>query len=415
MRTQTAFAILVLVGIVTACGAMQPVNTAQAQPTQPVNQIITVEVTRIVEKTILVTPTVSPTPKKIVTQSISMSVPRMMHTATLLEDGNVLIVGGSRAPDEFLADVELYYPASRTLVPAPPLHTPRHEHTASLLHDGRVLVVGGYNLPQQWLSDAEVYDPAKDMWTVIPPLYTHGVNHTATVMDDGRVLVVGGCIGSGICTNRAEIFDPQTNAWTVAAPLAVDRASHTAQLLQDGRVLIIGGASVSGTPGDGDALLYDPLTNSWNATGLMLRPRHSAQSARLLDGRVLVAGGVGLGDPTNQDMVLEAEIYDPATNAWSLAASICQERYGHAMFTLSNGKVLIVGGAHRPETTGTLFSYANAIELYDPATDTWQGIGKLTRPRNWAAAVLLPDGRIWLTGGRSNASFWADTWMISLP
>ncbi len=106
--------------------------------------------------------------------------------------------------------MDIFDPTTGRTLQVASLLRPRHAHSATLLPDGRVLVIGGYALPWQWLEDAEVYDPATDTWTVIPPS-SHGVNHTATVLADGRP-GGGGNTGSGRFTDQVEIFDPPTNS-----------------------------------------------------------------------------------------------------------------------------------------------------------------------------------------------------------
>jgi N-acetylneuraminic acid mutarotase len=314
--------------------------------------------------------------------------------------------------DDQYALVEIFEPASGVLIPAAPLNTRRHEHSATLLPDGRVLVVGGYNAQQQWLVDAEVYDPLADTWTVTSPVYPHGVQHTATLLPDGRVLVVGGCIGSGICTNQVELFDPQTNAWTEAAPLASDLGSHAAVLLDDGRVLVAGGAGSTGAAAGGVGQVYDPLTNIWTVTGPMVLGRAQAPMIKLLDGRVLAASGISIsGSPIALSSV---EIYDPATNNWTEAASLAQPRYAHNLAMLADGQVLALGGAHEYDYPGgnpwTADSFIRSLKAR-----SWDGprynAGELAQPEAYAATVpCLMVG--WVTGGGAGsdmAKVWAET------
>lgn len=346
-------------------------------------------------------------------------IPRTMHTATLLASGRILMVGGSLEPDDFVADEELVEPLTGKSTWATPLHTMRHGHTATLLRDGRVLVVGGYNLPQQWLADAEIYDPRSDTWTVVPPLFSHGVNHTATLIQNGRVLVVGGCIGSGVCTEKVEIFNPIDNSWSEMTPLATDRASQTAQPLEDGRVLIAGGSGVnSGLPEYRDAVIFDPETNFWKSTQPMITPRHLPESVRLLDGRVLVAGGIVLGDASNSQMTTVTEIYEPLSNRWIRAADLNYPRYSFSMILLKDGRVLAIGGASRWDNSWDLTTFVQEIELYDPATDTWTVVATLPRPTSNSTSILLPNGNIWVAGGNYGTSgniFPAETWLIIPP
>lgn len=350
-----------------------------------------------------------------VTQGPALRVPRMWHTATRLADGRILLAGGSRAKDDFLADVDIFDPATGQTSQVAPLHKPRHAHTATLLPDGRVLVVGGYALPWQWLDDAEVYDLAANTWTVVPPLSSHGVTHTATLLKDGRVLVAGGNIDSGRFTERVEIFDPHTNTWSEARPLPGERAGHVAQLLENGEVLVAGGqTNVNGLVGD--AMLYDRLANTWTVTGPMVKPRLLAQSVRLQDGRVLVAGGMTLQDMPANKLSASAEIYDPASRTWTAAAAMSQPRYSHFLAPLPDGQVLAFAGARDMDCCWTDDSFVREIERYDPVANTWQLAGELPQPRAQASATFLQDGRIWLAGGRwSYTMHGADSWLISAP
>ena len=346
-------------------------------------------------------------------QGPELKFPRSWHTATTLLDGRVLLVGGSRSPHEFMREVEIFDPAIGSTQLVASLHTARHEHTAKLLLDGRVLVVGGYNASQGWLTDAEVYDPAADTWRVVPPLYPHGVQHTATLLQDGRVLVVGGCIGSGVCTQAVEIFDPQTDSWREARFLDSYRGSHTATLLGDGRVLVAGGAGPDLYPAGGDALLYDPRMDTWTATGAMVKPRLYAQSVLLADGRALVAGGMPLADMEELKMTNSVEIFDPATNGWTAAASLSQARYFHNLVLLQDGQVLVAGGVRDYDDRWTVDSFVREIEIYDPVADRWRVAGELTQPRILATVNLLADGSAWLAGGQIEESFYSNSWLMT--
>jgi hypothetical protein len=351
-----------------------------------------------------------------ITQGLPLRFARMMHTATRLLNGKILLVGGSRATDDFLSEVELFDPVTGTSSRVAPLHTSRHGHTATLLPDGRVLVVGGYTLPQQWLADAEVYDPAANTWTLLNPPHKHGVTHTTTLLKDGRVLVVGGCIGSSLCTDRVDLFDPQTNTWSEAASLPGDRASHTANLLDDGRVLVAGGGrGIDNVPLGGDALLYDPPTNTWAAAAPMVTMRLAAQSVRLADGRVLVTGGLNTENPANPVITSNTEVYNPISNTWTSTADLAGPRYQHNLVILSDGRVLAVGGERDPRNAWTTNSFVREIELYDPLTAIWHTVGNLPKPRTTAATELLSDGRVWLTGGWYMDTYWSDSWLIGAP
>jgi len=421
MRNRNFLGILLIAGtFLFACRFSQltpiPIESTSIPPN---TQTPPHEITATTVNLIPVTPTSLLNLTFEVRQWFALQIPRTRHTATLLPNGKILLVGGSLEPDDFVADEELFNPVTGLSSWTTPLHTPRHGHTATLLLDGRVLVVGGYSLPQQWLNDAEIYDPFTDTWTVIPPLHPHGVGHTATLMKDGRVLVVGGCIGSGVCTQYVEIFDPQTNSWMDAQPLKSDRASQTAQLLPDGRVLIAGGnGATGGSPVDGDGLLYDPQTNTWETTGPMIATRLFAESVLLPDGQVLVVSGLLLQDPSNQSLTNSVELYDPVSNIWKPVADLTEARYAFILISLPNGQVLAIGGARDWEGWWNDNSFVHEIELYDPATNQWKIIGELPQPSAYATGILLSNGRVWVAGGQrgqSGATFPPETWLIIAP
>ena len=91
-------------------------------------------------------------------QAAQMTVQRASHTATRLQDGKVLVVGGFKADGVFLTSAELYDPATHAFVETGHTAAPHTSHYRHLVADGKVLVAGGsYGQPQQ---TAELYDPA---------------------------------------------------------------------------------------------------------------------------------------------------------------------------------------------------------------------------------------------------------------
>ncbi len=177
-----------------------------------------------------------------VTSGGHLATARLDHTATLLPDGRLLVVGG-RGVDGLtaLASAELYQPRTGRWAPAAPLRTGRAQHTATLLPDGRVLVAGGVAVAGEGdaaaflaLASVELFSPATGRWTPGPPLAEARGNHTATLLPDGTVLVAGGTREGRGALASVEVLAPGAHAWAAAAPLPSPRWAHQAVRLGDG-------------------------------------------------------------------------------------------------------------------------------------------------------------------------------------
>jgi N-acetylneuraminic acid mutarotase len=307
----------------------------------------------------------------------SLVTARSGHTATLLPNGKVLVVGGYGSNGAPLASAELYDPAKGTWATTGSLAAARFHHTATLLPNGKVLVVGGYGGSTSGnLASAEVYDPASGNWAVTGSLAAAREYHTATLLPNGKVLVVG---GSGFYLASAELYDQATGNWIATGSLKTGRSLHTATLLSNGTVLVAGGFGGSGYLASAE--VYDPASGNWTATGDAATPRDGHTATLLSNGTVLVVGGNGPnGSPAT------AELYDPTTGNWATTDNPGSTRLGHTATVLANGKVLVAGG-----------SAANL--LYDPASARWATAGSLVTPRVYHTATLLPNGKVLLAGG----------------
>ena len=347
----------------------------------------------------LPTPTPIPRAEGDMTQAVLYN-----HTATLLEDGRVLVIGGqtSRRSSQFslppaVASAEIYDPSTGRWSPTRPMFDPRRHHGGVLLEDGMVLVSGGlteeftthvenaevdYVFP---IASAEVYDPSTETWSRVSDMPEETVDFVGTqnnlpailldMLENGKVLAAGGLGPS------AALYNASSGTWDSAGEVTSDdyrtRDWHTSALLGDGKVLYIGGWTGSAAMDSVD--LYNPLTGSVSSTGSMSWPRRFPSAAVLADGWVLVTGGGGIVGGSLR-VLRSAEIYDPQSGTWSEAEEMTAERIFHTMTMLPDGRVLVVEGPN------------GWTEIYDPSTGIWSRAASMIKDRrDHTATVLKPE------------------------
>ncbi|MCK4771680.1 MAG: hypothetical protein KAT18_02070, partial [Candidatus Latescibacteria bacterium] len=281
-------------------------------------------------------------------------------TATLLQNGKVLLVGGTY---DGAITAELYDPVTGQFTATDSLNYEHQYHSATLLQNGKVLIAGGrYVTPDSSHSKCELYDPATGTFTpTAGDLNIDRNGHAAVLLSDGKVLIAGGSRtttpGSGIPLDSAELYDPASDSFTLTGNMAESRINHTATLLNDGTVLVTGRAT--GNTAD----IYDPSSGTFSATGNMSYDRRSHTAMRLPDGRVLIAGGV-----SGSGTLDTAELYDPSTGTFITAGSLSTARQQHTATLLPNGEVLIAGGHTGTTETSSAehFTLAPSISIYQP-------------------------------------------------
>ena len=318
----------------------------------------------------------------------SMSTARYHTTATVLPDGEVLVISGNGT-----ASAELYNPATGTWTLTGSMTTERFDQTATLLSDGKVLVAGG---GESAVGSAELYNPTTGTWTLTGNMHTNRLGATATLLPDGEVLVAGGDAGKATydALSSAELYNPATGTWTLTGSMTAPREEQTATLLGNGEVLVAGGLG-SGATAVTSAELYNPATGKWAPTGSMSAARQEGNATLLPDGDVLATAGIdGASGPFS-------ELYTPATGQWSpaiggslpLGCIPAQDCRDHSTATLlSDGEVLVTGGLQG--TTSNGHSSISAL-LYNPAANTWAATGSMNTPASTRPRACSRTGRSW--------------------
>lgn len=210
------------------------------------------------------------------------------RAATLQTSTGFYLVAGASFPFLDRFDLE-----TQTWEELANLRYGREAHTATELEDGRLLIVGGYDSTQFINQGAtEIYDPVTGQSDEAGTLEVPRQLHRAVRLEDGRVLVAGGFGPDiAIATATTELYDPNSGTWERAGDLPGGRVAHTLTLLNDGRVLLVGGIDPSLNAPYQDAAIFDPATNQWRQlTSGLARPRQGHVTVATDDGALIFGG-----------------------------------------------------------------------------------------------------------------------------
>ena len=278
----------------------------------------------------------------------TMAVKRWHSSVVTLLSGKALIVGAASASKI----AELYDPTTDKFTQtAMPMNTARDYTRAVLMTDGRVMVAS------EGAMTAEIYDPATDAFTQLPTTHMHTFGFVVRLRD-GRVMLGGGDMGQ----TSVEIYDPSVGQFADGPPLTQGRSMLTAHTLPDGRVAVVGGASIT-------------------------------------------AGGVDV--PLNS-----IELYDPATNKWTTAPyALGKGRTWHASALVRDGTIIVMGGY----TIDKSCTPDDTVDQIDPIKGTVKAFGILPRPNCEWTAVTLQDGSVLGVGGGACGASTANPSLDFLP
>jgi hypothetical protein len=367
--------------------------------------------------------TPAPTPEGSFEPGTTMACWRYRSASVTLADGRVLVIGGCEATGGLpVGSSEIYDPATRKFSVTGSLSVEREFETATLLEDGRVLVAAGepvdVRTPQNGpRPTAELYDPKTGRFTPAGNMVDARQDGAMVRLGDGKVLIVGGDAPS-----TAELYDPATGRFTATGPMAAPMPAFAhGVLLQDGRAIFIGSDKTGMTT---ILEIYDPAAGTFSLAGSLTVNRADFMGAALLpDGKVLIAGS----DPNST-----VDIFDPQTATLAPGPKMARPLDVFTCTSLADGRVLFLGtvigekqpkyglvpraggelfdrreptGQARVRLFGTIAGPFNITgEIFDPRTSQFTYLGHLNVQRTEFGADLLLDGRVLIVGGASDTA-----------
>lgn len=274
------------------------------------------------------------------------------------------------------------------------------EEVYGIAAGGKMYVFGGLAPGWKAMGMTLEFDPATDRWTRKRdmPAYHH---HVAITQIDGRIYMFGGYAApekgqaTWIPVANAWEYDPTKDTWRALPPLPTARGSANAVVV-NGRIHVFGGATLPKDPGPGFVHpnrntsvpthdVFDPATNTWTSRAPMITARNHA-AAGVIDNRIYVAGGragsVFIPNALNLDLV---EVYDPATDRWSIVSPMPTARSA-AAWGVHDGKLYVAGGEIRHRD---IWGTYTTVEAFDPKSNSWTRLPPMPLPRHGLAGDFI--------------------------
>ena len=252
-----------------------------------------------------------------------MAFMRASHTATRLggSASRVLVTGGYYNAQS-VQYAEIYDPVTNLWAWTGAMSVPRAEHTATLLSDGTVLVLGGYPLT----ATPEIYHADTGTFSVVTATGSMDARyeHTAVLLGTD-VIVAGGVTSSTVALGSASRYHSTgigTGVWTSAGTLTTARGYHASAVFTNGTDQVVIAGGWNGTAVVGTAERYDGIA-TWTTTLNSLTPRLGLSAVRLASGKVVVVGGQDRIDASAGTPVVysNSDLYTPSGDSWAPTAS----------------------------------------------------------------------------------------------
>lgn len=330
----------------------------------------------------------------------SMSGPSLTdYTATLLENGEVLVAGGfNSTTSQVSATAFLYNPSTGAWSETGSMVEAVYKHRATLLASGKVLVTGGVTASGGTTTGAELYNPSTGTWSkTVDEMVEGHYDHSAVLLPSGDVVLAGGHCSRTYCEyifgveSAADLYNPSASSlsFVSAATMHYGRASTQLTLLPSGEALIAAGGPIEDNDGNNEASCSAELFSQghgWTLTSNLVQCASGATptfAATLANGDALIENGN-----------TASEFYNPSTNVWLATSN--QPNVSGPLALLATGNVLVAGSA--------LVSGGSNAALYDPSTNQWTPAASAPLATPQTLTRLL-NGEVLATDGNSAALF----------
>jgi N-acetylneuraminic acid mutarotase len=241
-------------------------------------------------------------------------------------------------------------------------------------------------------------------WTTLSPMLTPRGGFGMAVVN-GKIYAIGGLNSNNQALNTMEAYNPQTNEWVTMAPMPTPRSGFAVAVYQN-KIYCIGG-TIGNNAYIPNNEVFDVATNTWQTKSSMPTPRADL-SASVIDGKIYLIGGKHYSSVTpNYNETNINEVYDPATDIWSVKNPMPTGAQGYASVVFEN-KIYVLGGSRQPNSVGNI-EIIDSNQVYDAQSDTWSLAAKLPNAISYGAATVTEGSfaplRIYLIGGFTEGQF----------
>lgn len=240
----------------------------------------------------------------------------------------------------------------------------------------------------------DAFDALTNTWSAKTPVPTGRVEAAGVIAVGGLIYVISGLCRStcspNVMTNAVEVYDPAANTWSVKAPIPTAR-NRAGVVALNGKIYVIGGYVISPSAGPFNTVeVYDIATNSWTTRAAMPTAREGLLAIAVRE-KIYAIGG--LTSPRDGSSATNAvEVYDPATDSWSIGLAPMPTARGLIMGDVLCGDTAFVVGGF--DGTGA----RNVNEAYFPATNGWTRHAAMPTARAEGGAAVVGN-TIYVIGG----------------